>query len=370
MINHTLHISITMLAAFLFSSGALGQGTIDTVQVYSAGQVITKAFVKMNDDWVAHPCTIGQNIFIVGTAEISTPNFGTLIKSQFIVEVDGVPRPLLLEKKQLSALSPFSANSFRELLKAKSTIQRSADAIEGELITQEYIVQSANAVKVPHAVAILRKPLLNQAWLSIQDAKNISADRMKRGESGIPDPYFAEALLWKTLGRHEDSLASFLIGSSIAIKNGQNLTDHIEYYREFNQYLEDYLQSPLPKADPTTERDAVFVARRYFARGISSYKEGNPSKAIEYFTEAILLNPNRAAYWHYRALCFRAQQFTQRATHDITIGIAIERRFNQRSSVYAALTSAQGPDRLWLETYRNRQNIPILVKANDPNTTR
>jgi tetratricopeptide (TPR) repeat protein len=340
------------------------------VQVYSAGQEITKAFVKISDDWVAYPCTIGQNIFIVSTEEISTLKFDTLIKSQFIVEVDGVPRPLYLEKKQLAALSPFSDNSFRELLKASSTLQRSVDAIEGELLTQEYIVQSANAVKIPHVVAILRKPLLNQAWLSIQDAKKISADRVKRGESGIPDPYFAEALLWKTLGRHENSLASFLLGSNIAIENGQSLSDHIEYYREFNQYLQDYLQSPLPQADPTTEKDAVLVARRYFARGVSSYKKGNHSKAIEYFTEAILLNPNRASYWHYRALCFRANNFTQRATHDITMGIAIERKYNQSSIVYAALTSAQGADRLWLEAYRNRLNIPILVKANDPNTTR
>lgn len=354
----------------MFGSGALGQGTTDTVQVYSAAQVVTKAFVKINDNWVARNCTIGENIFIVSTEEVSTANFGTLIKSQFIVEVAGVPRPLYLEKKQLAALSPFSDNSFRELLKAKSILQRSVDAIEGELLTQEYIVQSANAVKIPHAVAILRKPLLNQAWLSIQDAKKISADRVKQGKSGIPDPYFAEALLWKTLGRHEDSLASFLVGSSIKIKNGQGLTDHIEYYREFNQYLEDYLLSPLPTADPTTEKDAVLVARRYFAQGVSSYKQGNHSKAIGYFTEAILLNPNRASYWHYRALCFRANNFTQRATHDITIGIAIERKFGQRASVYAALTPAQGADRLWLETYRNRQNIPILVKANDPNTTR
>jgi tetratricopeptide (TPR) repeat protein len=370
MINHKFHISITMLAAFLFGSGALGQRTTDTVQVYSAGQVITKAFLKTNDGWAAHPCTIGKNIFIVSTEEVSTLKFDTLIKSQFIVEVDGVPRPLYLEKEQLAALSPFSDNSFRELLKASSTLQRSVDAIEGELLTQEYIVQSPRSVTIPQIIVLHRDHNYEKAWVSIQLAKKISVDRMKRGEPGYPHPYFAEALLWTKLGRHEEALVNFSMGSHIAIKNGQNLNDQVEYYREFNSYLRAYLQSPLPQSDPTTEKDAVLVARRYFARGVSSYKKGDHSKAIEYFTEAILLNPNRASYWHYRALCFRANNFTQRATHDITMGIAIERKYHQSSIVYAALTSAQGADRLWLEAYRNRQNIPILVKANDPNTTR
>ena len=370
MINHKIHISIIVLAAFLFGSGAMGQATTDTVQVYSADQVITKAFVKINDNWIAHPCTIGKNIFIVGVEEVTTPAFGALVKSQFTVELDGSVRELFIPKSSLAAISSFTKESFQQMLKARRALEKSIKTIDKELIVQEYIFKSPSSAAIPQIIAIRRNSLLEYAWTKIQSAKKANVEAIKNGEPGVSDPYFAEALLWKDLGRHEEALANFSMGSHIAIKNGQNLYDQVEYYREFNSYLRAYLQSPLPQSDPTTEKDAALVARRYFARGVSSYKKGDHSKAIEYFTEAILLNPNRASYWHYRALCFHANNFTQRATHDITMGIAIERKYNQSSIVYAALTSVQGADRLWLEAYRNRQNIPILVKANDPNTTR
>ena len=373
MYSHRLRMITIWFFWFVAIAGQYVQGQTNpesALAVYSAKTAIKTAYIKTGDTWSSHDCQIGENIFIVGMEEVTTPAFGALVKSQFTVEVDGSVRQLFIPKSSLAAISSFTNESFQQMLKAKGALEESIKTIDKELIAQEYISKSPSSAAIPQIIAIYRKPLLEQAWASIQDAKKISVERMKNGEPGIADPYFAEALLWKTLGRHEEALANFSMGSHIAINNGDDLNDAIEYYREFNQYLSDYLAAPRPSSDPVTTTDSKTVARRYFARGIAAYNQKRYSDAIEAITEAILLNPNRASYWHYRALCFRAEGLLHRATHDVTIGIAIERKLGQRAMVYAALTSAQGKERLWLENHRNNNNIPILVKANDPNTTR
>ena len=173
-------------------------------------------------------------------------------------------------------------------------------------------------------------------------------------------------MLWQSLNQHEKAIASFVVAGQTAKKNGTDIFEITEYYKGLELHLKNYLNQPYKQNNEVDDSKVHANARYLFAQGFEKYRSQNFKEAADYFSEAILLRPNVAGYWFYRAICFHELGQTQRARHDAVIGISFERNSNQRRQASELLTAAQGPSRLWLEKYRNRKNIPVLINQNAP----
>jgi len=339
----------------------------EALKVFRVKQDIHKALVQTGNQWEDRPCFIKSGVFIVqiGEPKIS-PDSSQLIKTQFVTQIQGNPKHLFVRFEQLAAISHSHVEGTEELLSKKSEFKRQLKEIDSELIVREYISNRDQVDDIPKVIQLQRDEELIQAWEAIQSAKRINDERAKKELPLYPQPYFAEAMLWQSLSQHEKAIASFVIGGQIATKNGTDIYEITEYYKGLALHLKNYLNEPYKQNNELDDTEVHANARYLFAQGFEKFRSRNFKDASDYFSEAILLRPNVAGYWFYRAICFNELGQTQRARHDAVIGVSFERNSNQRREASELLTSAQGPGRLWLEKYRNRKNIPVLINPNAP----
>ena len=248
----------------------------------------------------------------------------------------------------------------------KAQLHNALIEINRQLITLEYLVIDSTG-DIPIAIKIRRDDNLIQAWHSIRAAQEYSEQKVREGGLGLPEPYFAEAMLWGALGHHEKAIAQFVVGSNIALENKDDLTSQVTYFKELQVYLNKYLLEPRKVEDEVTSKTARLVAQKHFSAGLTKFKQGKYSEAAPLFTEAVLLNPEVPWYWYYRAGCFKELKFNTRAKHDAMLGITLEIRNKQSREAGHALECFQGSSRLWLESVRRNLNIPTTVYTNETN---
>lgn len=337
------------------------------LKVFRVKEDIQKAFIQTGNQLEARPCFIKTGVFIVQIGEPKLQvDSSQLIETQFVLQINGNPKHLFVRYEQLSEISPSQFEDTEELLAKKSDIKSQLRRIDSELIVREYISNREQVDDIPKIIELQRDEELIQAWEAIQAAKRINEERAKKELPRYPQPHFAEAMLWKSLSQHEKAIASFVIGGQIATKNGTEIYEITEYYKGLSDYLKNYLNEPYKQNNQVDDIELYANATHLFAQGFEKFRSQNFKDASNYFSEAILLRPEVAGYWFYRAICFYELNQTQRARHDAVIGVSFERNMMKKREASELLTAAQGPGRLWLEKYRNRKNIPVLINPNSP----
>tara|TARA_Y100000994_G_scaffold242650_1_gene239842 strand:+ start:52 stop:1197 length:1146 start_codon:yes stop_codon:yes gene_type:complete len=350
--------AIAILSLF-FSQASFGQTPSTQLGSYSLNSDVQTAYVNDKAQWITVQFAIAENTLIIANGQVEAEVGGvdiTLVASQFTTEISGRTKQVYLSMQHLQQLDSKSASAITALKKERSRLKDALRQVEDNLIRLESLSITVDDPNIPDVIKQYRNPLLEDAWRDIQKAKQESL-----GEGGgavSADPFFAEALFWKSIGVHEEAISSFVLAFGISQENNKDVSEYVEHYRSLSKYLQEYAKRPTKEL--STDIDYSQRARLVFARGISKYRCGEFEDAARLFTQSLLLKPQSALTWYYRSICFKELEADLRARHDAIVGVQLE-RWSQRGMINGGLSHVQGSSRIWLEHLRANQNVPVLA---------
>ena len=350
--------AIAILSLF-FSQASLGQTTSTQLDSYSLNSDVQTAYVNDKAQWITVQFPVAENTLIIANGQIEAEIGGvdiTLVASQFTTEISGKTKQVYLSIRHLQQLDSKSASAITALKKERNRLKDALRQVEDDLIRLESLSVTVDDPNIPDVIKQYRNPLLEDAWRDIQKAKQES---LGEGEAPVSaDPFFAEALFWKSIGVHEEAISSFVLAIGISQEKKQNVSEYVEHYRSLNKYLQEYAKRPTKEL--TQDVDYSLMARSLFASGVSKYRCGEYKDAAQLFTQSLLLKPQSSLTWYYRSVCFKQLDVDLRARHDAIVGVQLEHR-SQRRMINYGLTHVQGSSRIWLEHLRANQNVPVLA---------
>ena len=171
-----------------------------------------------------------------------------------------------------------------------------------------------------------------------------------QNEVFIPDLYIARAELWTIAGETTEAFSDYGTAASHALRRGIDKEEQVAQLRNLCDAIERLQKSPHPAEGIEPTDDAT--AAKHYDEGYTLFWSDLILEAEQCFQNAIMLNPTAPHYWYYRGLARRRKGDLIGAHHDLLVAAFLEKSKPKSSVVPQALSRCQGPDRLWLETYR------------------
>lgn len=160
----------------------------------------------------------------------------------------------------------------------------------------------------------------------------------------LPDPYFARAEIWAKTNSNKEALLDFVTAFRLSTNSGNDLQSYARHFATLTQVLEDYDKTPVPYVPG--------LASKHYGHGITAYFDGDVSRAITHFNDAIQLEPNEPLYRYFRAIAYKRLGDDTRAQHDALLGAQIEKKLGYQLSFSGGFSRVQGDLRRWLESIR------------------
>lgn len=178
-------------------------------------------------------------------------------------------------------------------------------------------------------------------------------------ESPIPDPLYARAELWTSVGVHEEALDDYLEATKLFLRTKPNLVDQSVALKRLSEALERVSRRPSP--------DYPYEANDAFWFGYHQFNQQRYEIAVAYFSEASRLMPNDAVYRVYRALALQRIGNTADAERQLTVASSLLRRPNcperELRGYPIRLERVQGTDRQWVDSFV-KSPLPTRKLAN------
>jgi len=202
---------------------------------------------------------------------------------------------------------------------------------------------------VPDLITIQNNPEIRQSWLRISQA--IAENEMLPIEKRLPDPYFARAEIWSSVNNHFESLQDYLVGIRYARSSRRDFAEYSVYFEKLAAVANQVESSPVENKG--AHSGWIEMAREHYSLGFSDYFAGAYNDALLHFGNCVSLAPEEPHYWYFRALTYRALGDDSRAKHDALIGAHFEDgSYANKRMMSIRLSRIQGPNRSWLEKYR------------------
>ncbi len=179
---------------------------------------------------------------------------------------------------------------------------------------------------------------------------SVAIDNAAQKAVFIPDLYIARAELWTIAGETNESLSDFGTAASHALRASNNTEEQVAQLRNLCDAIERLQKSP--RAAEGIEATDHATAAKHYDEGYTLFWSNFTAESEQCFQNAIMLNPEDPRYWYFRGLARRRKGNSKGAQHDVLVAAFLERSKPKSSVVARALIRCQGPDRLWLETFR------------------
>lgn len=197
------------------------------------------------------------------------------------------------------------------------------------------------AVDLPYLIS-RESEAIQDAWRTIDELVQENA----KLDSPIPDPLFARADLWASVGNHEEALDDYLQATKLLLQAKPNLVDQSMALNRLSDALERLNRRPRPEY-PYEANDAFWIGARLFDQ--KRYDD-----SVAYFTEASRLMPNDAIYRVYRALALKRIGKSADAERQLTVASSLLRRPDcperELRGYPIRLERVQGTDRQWVDS--------------------
>ena len=221
------------------------------------------------------------------------------------------------------------------------------------------------AESIPEAINIKRNTELNKAWINIQKAHQLNQERVNNGENPLPDPLFAEALLWQAVNDHDNAMRCYLEAMEMTIDENLNREEYSNYFKSLTTYLRRYYD--IPSEDVSTGAKSNRVqAIKHLGNGLRQLYAAKHEQAAISFSNSISLDPTIALSWYGRAIAYKHSNQNGKAQHDALLGVRVEKKWKQHHDVDFGLERIQGRSRHWLERFRlGESSIAIFWEQSD-----
>ena len=239
---------------------------------------------------------------------------------------------------------------------ADAFIAQKAKSVVGDQLAKNS--ETNRDIGVPLLIQFSNHPNITQIY---EEAFSAYSENQKLpDEEKIPEPYFARAEIWHLVGNYPDAVVDLVDGVKYARARGRNPKLIEEYHNKMAMVLEKIKTMPRPMGEPASEFHAAAVSS--YGKGLHSLKAKRLSAARYHFNDAIRLDPDVPVYWYLRAVTNHRDGRELEARHDAVMGNFFERDvpFWKGRRIAKALTGIQGPDRAWLESYRDGTALQSL----------
>jgi|GEM_PF-1232251 len=168
----------------------------------------------------------------------------------------------------------------------------------------------------------------------------------------LPDPLFARADLWASVGNHEEALDDYLQGTKLLFATGPSLVEQSRALSRLTDALERLSKQPKPEY-PYEAEDAFWLGVRHF-------EERRYELAEPFFAEATRSMPSDAVFRAYRGLTLKRLGRLADAERQLAAAASALRRpeclERERQGFHIRLQNIQGPARQWIQ---ERVNAPL-----------
>jgi len=157
-----------------------------------------------------------------------------------------------------------------------------------------------------------------------------------------PEPLMARAEIYASIGNNETAIKDCLQAYKLLLAKNATPAAKIKFLSKLSEFI--------AKSETNPKDQFVYSSWEYYRQGKISLKNKNYSKASEYFTNSISLNPKETAFFYFRALSEHIQGNLQDARRDALVGSFLERSAtdSQRTLLLMELEHFQGTSRIWL----------------------
>jgi tetratricopeptide (TPR) repeat protein len=214
----------------------------------------------------------------------------------------------------------------------------------------------------PEIIKLQGKPEVRKAWIEIQKAfeENQKLVESKR----LPEPYFARAEVWYSLGSYAEALSDYLSGLDY-VKNQNDESAYMLYHQYFGSIRDTVTKSlTQPKSLIDLGPEEKQKTQYHYNKGYSNFWSGNYDRALQHFDNAVQIDWQNPYYWYYRGLTYRRLGNEQKALFNFVFGSHLEKLLGDeiRDEVSRQLTRLQGNERMFLEEIRSGDPSNSLIK--------
>jgi tetratricopeptide (TPR) repeat protein len=182
---------------------------------------------------------------------------------------------------------------------------------------------------------------VEEAWRTVEELVRENATL----KQPLPDPLFARADLWASVGNHEDALDDYLQGTKLLFAMGPSLVEQSRALSRLAGALERLSKQPRPEY-PYEAEDSFWLGVRHFED--SRYELAEP-----FFAEATRLMPSDAVFRAYRGLTLKRLGRLAHAERQLAVAASILRRpeclEQERQGFHIRLQNIQGSSRQWIQ---------------------
>lgn len=182
----------------------------------------------------------------------------------------------------------------------------------------------------------------------------ITIEKTIKENPSDPEALMARAEIYAAIGNNETAIKDCLEAYKLLLAKNPNPSAKIKFLSKLSEFI--------AKSETNPKDFFVSSSWDYYIQGKKSLRDKNYSKASEYFTNAISLNPKETAFFYFRALSEHIQGNIQDARRDALIGAFLEKNItdSDRAFLLKELEHFQGTSRIWLcETIKTQ---PITFK--------